>query len=253
MGFTTSDAPNRRHLPGALAALPALHGFLVATTAKAQTMTVPQHPVTAIDIALEPDAVMMRHAHADNARLLKAFPKGFALDATHHAHITMLQQFVRTADLELVYAAADKVLAGEKPTGWKLTAFKYYYIPSPPIGLAGIVIEPTEDLHRLQRALIDAVAPFTEKTGTADAFVTTEEGRDIQPFLIDYVANFVSVAAGEKFNPHVTIGVATEAYLKEMLAEPFQAFTFSPAGASVYQLGSFGTARKELKDLVLRP
>jgi hypothetical protein len=32
-----------------------------------------------------------------------------------------------------------------------------------------------------------------------------------------------------------------------MLAEPFDAFTFSPAGASVYQLGNFGTARKELK------
>ena len=38
-----------------------------------------------------------------------------------------------------------------------------------------------------------------------------------------------------------------------MLAEPFPSFTFSPAGASVYQLGSFGTARKELKALTLSP
>ena len=51
----------------------------------------------------------------------------------------------------------------------------------------------------------------------------------------------------------MTIGVATETYLKEMLAEPFEAFTFSPAGSSVYQLGSFGTARKELKVLDLKP
>jgi hypothetical protein len=35
------------------------------------------------------------------------------------------------------------------------------------------------------------------------------------------------------------------------LAEPFSPFTFSAAGASVYQLGSFGTARKELKALTL--
>ena len=56
----------------------------------------------------------------------------------------------------------------------------------------------------------------------------------------------MKIAAGPKFNPHVTIGVATEAYLNTMLAEPFKAFTFSPAGALVYQLGSFGTARKEL-------
>jgi hypothetical protein len=67
------------------------------------------------------------------------------------------------------------------------------------------------------------------------------------------VANFVTVAAGEKFNPHVTIGVGTEAYLNHMLAEPFEAFAFSPAGASVYHLGSFGTARKELKALPTLP
>ena len=69
----------------------------------------------------------------------------------------------------------------------------------------------------------------------------------------EYVANFVTIAAGSKFNPHVTIGVGTEAYLNQMLAEPFPAFTFSVAGASVYQLGTFGTARKELKALPLAP
>ena len=83
--------------------------------------------------------------------------------------------------------------------------------------------------------------------------MSTENGRDIQKSLIEYVAYFVKIAAGKKFNPHVTIGVGTEAYLKKMLAEPFAAFTFSPAGASVYQLGSFGTARKELTTLQLKP
>jgi hypothetical protein len=165
--------------------------------------------VTAIDIALEPDATMMKHAHTDNARLLKAFPKGFALDATHHAHVTMLQQFVRTADLDKVYAAADKVLAKEHVTGWKLRAIKYHYIADPPMGLAGIVAEPTDDLLRLQKELLDAVAPYTEKTGTPAAFMSTEEGRDIQQSLIEYVAHFATIAAGNKFNPHVTIGVGT--------------------------------------------
>jgi 2'-5' RNA ligase len=210
-------------------------------------------PVTAVDIALEPDATMIAHAQADNARLLKVFPKGFALDATHHPHVTMLQQFVRAADLDKVYAAVNKVLAGERPASWKLKAIKYYYIPSPPIGLAGIVVEPTEDLLRLQRKIIEVVTPYTEKSGTPAAFMSTEDGRDIQPFLLEYVADFTTVAAGRKFNPHVTIGVGTEAYLNAMLAEPFEAFTFSPVGASVYQLGSFGTARKKLTPLQLSP
>ena len=82
-----------------------------------------QNPVTAIDIALEPDATMLRHAQADNARLLKNFPKGFASDDTHHPHVTMLQQFVRTADLDKVFAAANAVLAKEMPATWTLKAF----------------------------------------------------------------------------------------------------------------------------------
>jgi 2'-5' RNA ligase superfamily len=212
-----------------------------------------QNPVTAIDIAIEPDATMMQHAKADNARLLESFPKGFALDETHHPHVSILQQFVRTDDLDKIYAAAQAVFDKEKPTSWTLKAFKYYYIPSPPIGLAGIVVEPTEDLHRLQDELIKAVEPYTVKTGTAAACYSDEGGRDIQDFLISYVENFVRDAAGKRFNPHVTIGVGTEAYLNKMLAEPFPSFTFSPAGASVYQLGSFGTARKELRALTLTP
>ncbi|HXT79194.1 MAG TPA: 2'-5' RNA ligase family protein [Acetobacteraceae bacterium] len=209
--------------------------------------------VTAIDIALEPDATMIQHARDANARLLKDFPKGFTLDATHHPHISMLQQFVRTDDLDKVYAAANAVMAKEKPTTWRLKAFKYYYIPSPPIGLAGIVVEPTKDLHRLQDELIAAVKPYTVKTGTPAAFFSDEGGRDIQKFLISYVANFVSDAAGKRFNPHVTIGVGTETYLNKMLAESFPSFTFSAAGASVYQLGTFGTARKELRALTTTP
>jgi 2'-5' RNA ligase superfamily len=177
-----------------------------------------QNPVTAIDIAIEPDATMMQHAKADKARLLESFPKGFTLDATHHPHVSILQQFVRTDDLDKIYAAAQAVFDKEKPKSWTLKAFKYYYIPSPPIGLAGIVVEPTEDLHRLQDELIKAVEPYTVKTGTAAACYSDEGGRDIQEFLIGYVENFVRDAAGKRFNPHVTIGVGTEKYLNEMLA-----------------------------------
>jgi 2'-5' RNA ligase len=248
---TPASLDHRRHLRAPVFAaiglgLALMFGF-------AQGAVAQKNPVTAIDIALEPDATMIQRAMAANARLLKSFPKGFALDATHHPHVTMLQQFVRTDDLDKVFEAANAVLAKEKPRAWTLKAFKYYYIPSPPIGLAGIVVEPTEDLHRLQDELIAAVKPYTVNTGTPAAFFSDEGGRDIQESLIDYVANFVTVAAGKRFNPHVTIGVGTEAYLNEMLAEPFASFTFSAAGASVYQLGSFGSARKELRALTLAP
>jgi hypothetical protein len=46
-----------------------------------------QSPVTAIDILLEPDATMLRHAEAVNANHLKIYPQGFALDAAHRPHV----------------------------------------------------------------------------------------------------------------------------------------------------------------------
>jgi hypothetical protein len=217
---------DRRTLVAGMAAVPAL-GFTQGAFAQ-------QNPVMAIDIALEPDATMVQHAKDANARLLKSFPKGFALD-------------------DKIFTAANAIMVKEKPTAWMLKAFKYYYIPDPPFGLAGIVAEPTDDLHRLQDELITAVKPYTVTTGTPAAFFREAGGRDIQKSLIEYVTHFVEVAAGKRFNPHVTIGVGTERYLNKMLAEPFPSFTFSPAGASVYQLGTFGTARKKLKVLTLAP
>ena len=202
--------------------------------------------VTAIDILLEPDATMLKHAEAANARLLNVFPKGFSLDATHRPHITMVQRFVGTSDLDNVFAAAGKVLAGANVPGLKLEAFKYYYIPDKVIGLAGIVAKPTPELLKLQQDVIAAVAPFTVATGTSAAFVTTPDDPVINPLLIQYVAAFVPKASGEHFNPHVTTGVASREYLDKMLAEPFEPFTFSPAAAAVYQLGQFGTAAKKL-------
>jgi len=114
------------------------------------------------------------------------------------------------------------------------------------MGVAGIVVEPTTDLLMLQQALVEAVAPFTVNRGSATAFATSPGNSDIQPALMDYVAAFVPKYTGTHYNPHVTIGVASQDYLKGMLAEPFKVFTFSPAGASIYQLGSYGTAMKKL-------
>ncbi|HEX7273764.1 MAG TPA: hypothetical protein VF420_16590 [Casimicrobiaceae bacterium] len=203
-------------------------------------------PVTAIDILLDPDATMMKNAQAANSRLRESFAGGFALDETHQPHVTCLQRYVRTADLDNIYEAVSKVLAGEKPAAWKLKAYKYYYLPWKGIGLAGIVIEPTDDLIAFQQKLIDAIAPFTERMGTAAAFVTTKDDPDINQPTIDYVAGYVPNQTGTKFNPHVSIGIASQDYLKKMLDETFEAFTFSPAGLAVYHLGNMGTARSEL-------
>jgi len=227
--------------------------FDCKTEATALALGFQASPVTAIDILLEPDATMLRRCEANNARLLKVYPNGFAPDATHTPHITMIQRYVRTADLDKVYAAAGTVISRAKVTALKLEAFKYDYIPTGANGLAGICAKPTQELGKLQADLIAAVAPFTVATGSSSAFVTTPDDPMIDPALIGYVAEFVPKGTGENFNPHVTTGVAPREYLDAMLAEPFETFTFSPASAAVYQLGHFGTAAKKLKDLEVKP
>ena len=211
-----------------------------------------QNLITAIDILLEPDATMLRHAQANNARLLKVFPKGFELDEAHRPHITLVQRFVRTEQLNQVYSAAE-VLVDANVTRMQLEAFKYYYTPGPGVGVAGIVARPTPALLRVQQELIAAVAPFTVETGPIDAFTAPHGDPNYDALLIGYVSTFVPKQTGENFSPHVSTGVAPRDYLDKMLAEPFDAFTFSPAGAAVYQLGPFGTAAKKLKEWKLNP
>ncbi|WP_207791733.1 2'-5' RNA ligase family protein [Sandaracinobacteroides hominis] len=220
-------------------------------TANAQVRVEDQtrNAVTAIDILLEPDAVMLKRAEADNARLLKAFPQGFALDAAHRPHITLLQTFVRTADLDKVEAAARQVIARSNIHAMQLEAYKRYYIAMNDTGVAGIVARPTPELVKLQADIIAAVAPYAVATGGSNAFVTTSDDPIIDPALIDYVSKFTTQSAGAKFNPHVSTGVAPRTYLDPMVAEAFEPFTFSPAGAAIYQLGQFGTAAKQLSRL----
>jgi len=75
----------------------------------------------------------------------------------------------------------------------------------------------------------------------------------VSEVLIKYVEVFVPEHSGEHYSPHVTTGLATREYLDKMLAEPFENFTFSPAGAALYHLGHYGTAAKLLKQIDLKP
>jgi hypothetical protein len=202
--------------------------------------------VTAIDVLLAPDDVMVGHAKAANDRLRADYPKGFALDATHAPHVTVIQRFVRTSDLDKVCAAVARVLKDEAPTSWELKATGYYDAPVEKTGVAGIVIEPAKDLLRFQQKVIDAVAPYATERGTVAAFVPRPDGGAFAPGLVEYVAGFVPKLTGKNYNPHVSIGVGTREYLDKLEAEPFKPFTFKPRAVAVYQLGDFGTAQKLL-------
>jgi hypothetical protein len=224
--------------------------ILVAGSAGIQAADSSSQPaaITAIDILLQPDATMLQHSAANNARLREVYPKDFTFDAAHTPHITLLQCFVRTADLEKLYAAEEKVLAAANVNAMKLEAFKYYYAPADATtGVAGICAKPSPEILKLQAEVIAAAKPFMQETATASAFTAPHEDPATDAAFIKYISTFVPKMTGAHYNPHVSIGVATKDYLDKMLKEPFASFTFSPAGAAVFQLGPYGTAAKQLK------
>lgn len=202
--------------------------------------------VTAIDILLLPDQAMIDHANAANARLRENYPAGFSLDATHRPHISLLHRYVRTKDLDAVYAAVGRVFDRQRPVGWTLEGTGYFHVIFNGLGLPGIVVRPTPELLKLQQEVIDAVRPYTVPDGNASAFVTTPEAPDVNSATIQYVETFVPNQVGKKYNPHVTVGVGQPDFVVKMQAEPFKTFKFKVAGAAVFHLGNFGTAQKKL-------
>ncbi len=206
-------------------------------------------PLIAINILLDPDAATVEKAQAVNARLRESYPDGFALDANHAPHITILQRFVRAADLDEIAKAVADVLRTEQTMKWESNVIGYYALADKDLRLVGIVIEPTEDLRQLQQRIIDAVAPFTVEQGTGDAFAPRPDGQAISQPTVDYVNNFVGLRTGTNYNPHLTIGIGTRDFVDALKAEPFEAFTVRAVSVSLYQVGDFGVAQKKLYEL----
>jgi hypothetical protein len=205
--------------------------------------------LTAIDILINPDDAAVDRARTLNERMRRSVLDGFALDATHAPHITTLQRFVRTADLDRVFDAIEKTIADTDTTALTMRANAIRHVDwgVPGQGLAVLQIQPSAAVLDYQARLLAAVSPLTESGGTAAAFVTDADDSDISPTTIDWVEGFVPAQIGQKYIPHITVGFATLDDLKEIEAETFDAFDVHPASVAVYHLGNNGTARQQLK------
>jgi 2'-5' RNA ligase len=220
--------------------------LLIAALAVSASSALGQSGLIAIDVALQPGPKMLAEAAKWNARMREQSPEGFKLDEEHAPHITLIQRFVARSDLEKVLAAVDRVRGNVDISAIEMTAIGLYHTPSGKVGLAGIVIEPSERLLELQRAVIDAVDVYAQAGGRESAFVPDNSGKPFDPLLFEYVDTFVPQQTGERFNPHVTVGVAPLGWLKDLENKPFDKFTFGTKGIATYQLGNFGTAARRL-------
>jgi hypothetical protein len=204
--------------------------------------------LTAIDVLIDPDAAALARAREVNARVRESMP-GWVLDETHMPHITTLQRYVRTADLDQVYDAVARAIEATDMAKLSYQAVRITHVDwgFPGYGPTVLLVKVDQHVLDFQVALADAIAPYVEAGGTAAAFVT-DPGEKIEPTIIDWVEAYVPNQIGEgKYLPHITVGVAKFDDLKVIEAEPFEAFQVHPASVSVYHLGNNGTARKLLK------
>lgn len=204
----------------------------------------------AINVLLNPDARTVEKARAVNALLLRNEPQGFALDADHAPHITLVQTFVRQADLEAVAGALREAMGTQPARPWQSTATGYYHLVDADRGLVGIVIEPTEDLRRLQQRIIEVLAPFAVLEGSAAAFAPRADGRPVSAPTVDYVRHFLALRTAEHYHPHLTVGIGGLAFIEALEAEPFEPFPVQAEAVSLYQLGEYGVAQVKLHELL---
>ena len=78
-------------------------------------MGTPDAKLIAIDVLLEADRPMADKVKSLNAWLRENYQAGYALDATHMPHVTLLQRLMRARDFDAVTAAITKVLMAEHP------------------------------------------------------------------------------------------------------------------------------------------
>jgi 2'-5' RNA ligase len=222
----------------------------VATEAKSQQqrnpVTTDADHVIAIDVLLVPDETTQEKAVAANARLRQNYPQCYTLGPDQVPHITLAQVYVREKDLPQIEANISKLAILTQPLRCELTATGYTYAIWSGVAITTIGVERTRQLDDFQVDVVQATDSSRVDGGTATAFSTNRELPKIDQDIVDYVENFARNSSGKNYHPHVTIGVAHEDFVKRMQAEPFERFTFRPAGLAIYQLGNFGTAQKKL-------
>jgi len=203
------------------------------------------HPI-AIDVLLEPDPGTQARARQANAALRADHPAGFAFDATHLPHVTLVQRYVYERELDALLRAAASVAEAHNPLALSLEVTGVQVRIDGDTGSASWRIADTPALQALADDCLAAAQALAVAGGTAQAFVANDDGSPIRESTIRYVERFVPDHSGANYAPHLTLGHAGAAFLREVEAAAFAAFAFAPVALCVYQLGNHGTARRRL-------
>ncbi|MCO4294494.1 hypothetical protein NF867_16650 [Solitalea sp. MAHUQ-68] len=202
--------------------------------------------IIAINVLLKPDKKLFDLAVQTNARLLKDYPKGFPLDRSHVPHITLIQLYITANDLNKVIEVVSNEVKSANVFNLKLKVKGFKSSKWDDVGVTVLEIDDNLALSLFEQKLVTSLEPFIIKGGGNKAFIANDDGTAVGTRIIKYVDEFVPLHSGDKYSPHLTVGVASMEFLTNLEKEEYASFSFSPSAVAIYQLGDFGTARKEL-------
>ncbi len=189
----------------------------------------------ALDVAILPPPDVAEMAMTLSAALPASESQGLRLDLEHLPHVTLLQQFVRTAEFNVAAHTIDEIVRPLPPLRLRVSG----------TGASGrtvwMTIDRTPELVDLHERLMQALRGVERPGGTTAAFA----GDDARLNDVVWVSTYRLKASFSAFTPHITLGHATAA--PEIVPFEFEATTVAAC-----QLGRFCTCRSILRSWTLK-
>jgi 2'-5' RNA ligase len=188
----------------------------------------------ALDVAILPPPDVSRRAIELSASLPENESQGLCLGDDMLPHITLTQQFIQTADLDIALERVALVLADVRPLRLAVTGAGR--------GQSSVwmAIEHTPALSELHRDLMDILRPFEHFGGTVAAFVDGDaRSRDV-----GWVTDYRRASSHAAFSPHITLGHSAT-------LPPVEPLSFTATTIAACHLGEFCTCRRVLRQWTL--
>ena len=186
--------------------------------------------LVALDVAVLPPAAVSARAITFSGALPRDQSQGLTLDGTHHPHITLTQQFVRSDELDSAFDRIGEVVGVTRPLRLRVTGS----------GHSGntvlMEIERTAALVELHERLLEALRGLERPEGTRDAFFDSEA----RVGDVLWVASYRLKSSFGAFTPHITLGHAE----RPPHIDPFE---FDATTVAACHLGRFCTCRTVLR------
>ena len=184
--------------------------------------------LVAIDVSLSPDIAVAGRA------------------TTERMPVTLVRGIVRSSDVARVSSVVAFVMATTRLQDLNLRATGYQTGTWNGLSGTALVLDPSEDLRRLEERMVAALRPFRLTPDNAEEFIMTPGGARMDDDTIERIDRFVPDGAGVNYRPHMFIGGTQSDAAKKTAALPIDQISFRSVGAAIYQIGATGASERIL-------